>query len=31
MLESLARHYGFDVETPFEQLPAAVQQVVLHG
>ncbi|HRP19758.1 MAG TPA: excinuclease ABC subunit UvrA [Alicycliphilus sp.] len=31
MLESLARHYGFDVDTPFEQLPERVRQVVLHG
>ncbi len=31
MLESLGRHYGFDVETPFEQLPERVRQVVLHG
>ena len=31
MLESLARHYGFDVEAPFESLPAKVQQAVLHG
>jgi excinuclease ABC subunit A len=31
MLESLARHYGFDVEAPFESLPAAVQQAVLQG
>jgi excinuclease ABC subunit A len=31
MLESLARHYGFDVEAPFESLPAPVQQAVLHG
>lgn len=31
MLESLARHYGFDVEAPFESLPGAVQQAVLHG
>ena len=31
MLESLARHYDFDVEAPFESLPAAVQQAVLHG
>ncbi len=31
MLESLARHYKFDVEAPFENLPPAVQQVVLHG
>jgi excinuclease ABC subunit A len=31
MLESLAAHYGFDVEAPFESLPARVQDVVLHG
>jgi excinuclease ABC subunit A len=31
MLESLAKHYGFDVETPFEQLPESAKQVVLHG
>ncbi|MBS0493390.1 MAG: excinuclease ABC subunit UvrA [Proteobacteria bacterium] len=31
MLESLGRHYGFDVETPFEQLPERVRQVVLYG
>ncbi|MFT3718528.1 MAG: excinuclease ABC subunit UvrA [Pseudorhodoferax sp.] len=31
LLESLARHYRFDVEAPFEELPPAVQQVVLHG
>jgi len=31
MIESLARHYGFDVEAPFEALPQAVRQVVLHG
>ena len=31
MLESLARHYAFDIETAFENLPANVQQVVLHG
>ncbi|WP_240515692.1 excinuclease ABC subunit UvrA [Acidovorax kalamii] len=31
MLESLARHYGFDVEAPFETLPATVQHAVLHG
>ncbi len=31
MLQSLAAHYGFDVETPFEELPATVQQVVLQG
>ena len=31
MLEAVARHYGFDTETPWEQLPAAVRQVLLHG
>ena len=31
MLESLARHYKFDVEAPFDSLPAAVQQAVLQG
>jgi len=31
MLESLAAHYGFDVATPFAQLPAPVQHAVLYG
>ncbi|CAB1367362.1 excinuclease ABC subunit UvrA [Denitratisoma oestradiolicum] len=31
MLESLAAHYQFDITTPFEELPAAVQRVVLQG
>lgn len=31
MLESLARHYKFDVDAPFEALPAHVQHAVLHG
>ena len=31
MLESLALHYGFDIDTPWEQLPEKIQQVVLHG
>ncbi|MDP2033748.1 MAG: excinuclease ABC subunit UvrA [Polaromonas sp.] len=31
MLESLAKHYSFDIDTAFEKLPEAVQQVVLHG
>ncbi|MES2383018.1 MAG: excinuclease ABC subunit UvrA [Pseudomonadota bacterium] len=31
MLESLAKHYSFDIDTAFEKLPDAVQQVVLHG
>ncbi|MGD9550668.1 MAG: excinuclease ABC subunit UvrA, partial [Burkholderiaceae bacterium] len=31
LLESLARHYGFDLEAPFASLPPKVQQVILHG
>ena len=31
MLESLARHYQFDIDTAFENLPLQVQQVVLNG
>ncbi|MDO8348284.1 MAG: excinuclease ABC subunit UvrA [Rugosibacter sp.] len=31
MLESLAAHYGFDVDMPFEQLPPEAQNIVLYG
>ncbi len=31
MLTSLAAHYGFDVEKPFQQLPDEVQGIVLYG
>ncbi|HEY8084388.1 MAG TPA: excinuclease ABC subunit UvrA [Methylophilaceae bacterium] len=31
MLQSLAAHYNFDVETPFEKLPAEAQDVILNG
>ena len=31
MLQSLARHYGFDLEKEFEALPERVQQVILYG
>ena len=31
MLESLASHYKFDIDTAFEALPENVRQVVLHG
>ncbi|HVO05219.1 MAG TPA: excinuclease ABC subunit UvrA [Burkholderiaceae bacterium] len=31
MIESVAKHCGFDVETPFEQLPEAARQVLLYG
>ncbi len=31
MLTSLADHYGFDIDTPFEQLDRKFRQVILHG
>ena len=31
LLESVCQHYGVDVETPFDQLPQTVREVVLHG
>ncbi|HET7793145.1 MAG TPA: excinuclease ABC subunit UvrA [Rhizobacter sp.] len=31
LLESVARHYKFDIDTPFEDLPKKAQQVLLHG
>jgi len=31
MLQSLAQHYRFDIEMPFEKLPQPVQEVVLRG
>ena len=31
LLESLAKHYKFDIEAPFESLPQSVQDAVLHG
>jgi excinuclease ABC subunit A len=31
MLESLAKHYKFDIDKPFNKLPKKVQQVILHG
>lgn len=31
MLQGLAEHYHFDVETPFNELPENVQKVVLYG
>jgi excinuclease ABC subunit A len=31
LLESVARHYGFDLEQAFEALPEAAQRVLLHG
>ncbi|UXY14459.1 excinuclease ABC subunit UvrA [Chitiniphilus purpureus] len=31
MLTSLAEHYGFDINDPWEALPEQIQQVVLYG
>ncbi len=31
MLQSLAAHYEFDIETPFNELPEAARHAVLHG
>ena len=31
MLESVAKHYGANIETPFEELPEKVREVVLWG
>ncbi|MDO8419833.1 MAG: excinuclease ABC subunit UvrA, partial [Rubrivivax sp.] len=31
LLESVARHYGFDIETPFEKLSPQAQHVLLQG
>jgi len=30
LIESLGKHYGFDVDEPFENLPAQVQHAILH-
>ncbi len=31
MLNSLAEHYGFDIDTPFHELDRKYQQAILHG
>jgi excinuclease ABC subunit A len=31
LLESVARHYGFDIEAPFESLPKEARRVLLFG
>ncbi len=31
MLQDMAKHYGFDIELPFEELPEEVQQAILYG
>ena len=31
IIQALARHYDFDVDTPFEDLPTKIRNIVLHG
>ncbi|MEN9627538.1 MAG: UvrABC system protein UvrA [Pseudomonadota bacterium] len=31
LLDSVARHCGFDIDAPFEALPKQAQQILLHG
>ena len=31
LLKSLAKHYGFDLDTPYKELPKAIQNIVLYG
>ena len=31
LLKSLASHYGFDIDTPFDDLTAQQQEIILHG
>ncbi|MGF1615977.1 MAG: excinuclease ABC subunit UvrA [Gammaproteobacteria bacterium] len=31
MIEALASHYGFDIDTPFESLPEAIRRAILYG
>ena len=31
MLAALARHYQFSMETPFQKLPSAIQEIILYG
>jgi excinuclease ABC subunit A len=31
MIQALARHYDFDIETPYAELPQTVQEMLLHG
>ena len=31
MLKSLGKHYGFDIETPWEELPVKIRNIILEG
>ena len=31
MIRSLAKHYGFDIESPYESLPKKIREVLLYG
>lgn len=31
MLDALSKHYGFDINTPFNKLPEKIKKVLLHG
>jgi excinuclease ABC subunit A len=31
MIQSLADHYGFDIETPFGELPENIRRIILYG
>lgn len=31
MLENLEEHYGFELDTPFKELPENIQQIILYG
>ena len=31
IISALARHYHFDIETPFEELPQEIQDIILNG
>jgi excinuclease ABC subunit A len=31
LISALAEHYSFDIETPFDELPEAIRDIILHG
>ncbi len=31
LLRALAKHYGFDLDMPFKQLPPRIQKIIFHG